>query len=227
MKKSILLFLLSTVASFGLFAQNITIDPISITTTPTADITDAEAHLDIVNTATTTKTYKWERTVLQISPNCKTQVCDPNLCYLSSVSSKEFELTAGETAKIIVHFLNPTGAVACAKVEIKLTEVGNATNTVTGTYIFNDCSVVLETKDFVKNNIKFYPNPVVESFQLENATDIAQLHVTAMDGRTVKSFHQITGESTFSVAELTQGTYYLVMEDKNGKTIKVLNFEKH
>jgi hypothetical protein len=163
---------------------------------------------------------------VQISPNCKTQVCDPNLCYLPTVGSKEFTLTAGEEAAMLVHFLNPTGAIACATVEIKIYEVGNTANTVTGTYFFNDCAVVLDAKDFVKNNIKFYPNPVTESFQLENATEVTQIRIASVDGRTVKSFKEVAGETVFSLTEMTKGSYFAILEDKNGATIKVVSFEK-
>jgi hypothetical protein len=226
MKKSIYSFIAASLLSFGLFAQNITMDPISVTVNPTATETDVEGDIAIKNTATTTKTFKWERTVVAISPGCRTQVCDPNLCYLPAVSTKEFTLTAGEEAVMIVHFLNTTGALACATVELKLTEVGNTANTVTGTYYFNDCAVVLSAKDFVKNNIKFYPNPVIESFQLENALEINQIRLVSAEGRNIKIFDDINGKTNFGVAEITKGSYFAILEDKNGKVVKVVSFEK-
>jgi hypothetical protein len=226
MKKLIYSFSLVVLSIFGLSAQSFTLEPLSISYNPPATETETKAHLTVKNTSSSTKTYKWERTVLQISPNCKTQVCDPTLCYLPSVNSKEFMLDAGASGTLSVYFLNNTGLLGCAKVELKFYEVGDLANAVTASYTFNDCSVVLDTKDFEENNIKFYPNPVTTSFQLENAAQISLIHIIAQDGRLVKSYVNTADENSFSVADLTQGAYYLMMEDKNGKTIKVLNFEK-
>lgn len=226
MKKLFSTLLLGGLLGTAVSAQNITLTPASVTTNPTPAETDVHGTLVLHNPAASAKTFKWERTVSSISPGGQTQVCDPNACYLPSVSSKQFTLAAGGNANMQVHFLNFSGVTGCATVSLKITEVGNDANTVTGTYLFNDCALVLSDEEALAANIRLFPNPTTDAFTLEGIDNVDVVRVFGMDGREVKQF-QAQPNSSYSVAELTVGNYIIVLQDRAGKAVKSMELRKN
>ena len=122
MKRLLYAITLSAFISLSGFAQ-FTLTPTSVQHNPAATETDSHADITIKNTTTSTKTYKWERTVISISPDCQTQMCDINSCYLPGTSTKNFDLAGGANGTLSLHFLNPTGLIGCADV-VQVDSVG-------------------------------------------------------------------------------------------------------
>lgn len=205
-------------------AQNLTITPPSVALTPSASQTDVHGDITMRNPAASAKTFKWERTVVSISPNCQTQVCDVNNCYLPSVSTKQFNLAAGATGQMQVHFLNSTGQTGCAVVHIKITEVGDTANTVTAIYLFNDCT--LGSDEAVRVNARIFPNPTTDAFSLENVDNVQVVRVFGMDGREAKRFDAAAG-SAYSVADLPAGTYIVVLQNAAGQALAATELKKN
>ena len=227
MKRLFSTLVLSGLLGAAAFAQNATLTPTSVTLNPTPDQTDVHGTLVFQNPAPTAKTFKWERTVVSISPGGQTQVCDPIACYLPSVSSKQFTIAANTSVNIQVHFLNFTGVIGCAEVSLKITEVGNDANTVTGTYLFNNCSLILDEEEaLAAANVRLFPNPTADAFTLENIDNVDVVRLFGMDGREAKQF-QAQPNGSYSVAELAAGNYVIVLQDRTGKALKSLELRKN
>src|SRR5690606_40279550 len=78
--------------------------------------------------------------------------------------------------------------------------------------------------DLNKNNSSIYPNPVVDTFNVNlsskfNANNVT-VTVTDMTGKTVKTF---AGVAAYNVSELATGVYVVTITDgKNTETKKIV-----
>lgn len=83
---------------------------------------------------------------------------------------------------------------------------------------------VMGVSDLNKNYTTVYPNPVVDSFNVNlsskfNASDV-KVTLNDLTGKTVKTFE---GASTYSIAELPAGVYVVKITDgKNTETKKII-----
>ncbi len=230
MKKSYTLSLLLFLAAQAVFGQiNFVITPnpkiVIVPNPPT--VTDVVAHAKIKNLTNEPRTFKWTRTVLDISPDCKTQVCDRNYCYLASVSTKQFTMLAQEDSTLDVHLVSTdpiVPALCCAIVHLKVEEVGNPDNTLTGIYLFEGCTVGTSTVGAAP--VRLFPNPATSFFSLENAENVATIRVFSMDGREVKQFETAPG-GQYPIEELPIGTYILSVQNRNGEIIGALELRKN
>ncbi len=185
---------------------------------------DVEADNQIQNLTNVNRNIKWERTVISINPDTlKTQVCDPNACYATWISTKAFTLTAGTTMPMIVHLLNNSGGPANAVVQLKFTDQGDQANPQYAYYIF-DASLV-GTHDLPAANVRLFPNPVVESFSLENAEEVSRVHIFSLEGRRIAVFNA-SAAGNYSLANQPAGSYLVALESKEGKLFQAIQIKK-
>lgn len=190
------------------------------------DSVDKVAHNYIKNTATTSKTYKWTREVIEIAPNCISYICDPKACYLPQVGTKTFTLPAQTKGTLDAHLKNNDPAkMCCALVKLHLEEVNVPTNFADVFYYFNDCSIVLDESEATALNLKIYPNPVQDFFTLENAEEVATLRVMSRDGREVKTFAADASQK-YEITDLPAGQYFVVIYGKTGKALRAIEIIK-
>ncbi|MBK9336651.1 MAG: T9SS type A sorting domain-containing protein [Lewinellaceae bacterium] len=188
-------------------------------------IPDVEGHFTITNTTNAMQTIRWERTIVDITNGCESQVCDINLCYTPFVSTRTFDLDAGASGAIIMHFLNWDSIVGASSViRLKMSNVNIASDTVTVTYLFT--SPLAGTDNPLPTaNVKVYPNPTAEYFQLENADAVRSIRMLALDSREVARFTANPGEQ-YSVAQQPAGTYILILEDQQGRAFQAAEIVK-
>lgn len=230
MKKSSTLLLCLCMVASALVAQvNFTITPnpkvVTVPNPPT--VTDVVAHAKIKNLTNEPRTFKWTRTTLDITPDCKTQICDRNNCYFAHVDSKQFTMLAQEDSTLDVHLVSNDPAVpalCCAIVHLKVEEVGNPDNTLTGIYIFEGCTSGTTTVG--RASVRLFPNPAADFFALENAEKVAAIRVFSMDGRVVKEFEAAPG-SRYPIADLPAGAYILALQNPQAETIGALELRKN
>lgn len=188
-------------------------------------VSDTAAETVIGNLTSDTVFIKWERTVINITQGCWTQVCDPIYCYSAIVSTKTFFLKAGETKPMTVHFMNDGEQFCCALVHIKLTNQDNLNDTITGIYLLNDnCAV--GTEDLARADIRFFPNPVTENFSIDNAEMVSRIRVFSLEGRQVAVF-EASQKGSYSLTGQPAGMYILALEDKNGKIFRAMELRKN
>ena len=221
--KKIILF--SFFAFFVLASQAqvaITIEPNPSYATIEAGNTDVPAHAKVKNLGNVTVTYKWERIVVSLPAGMTSAVCDLNQCYLPSVSTKEFQLDAGEEGTMDVH-VYPNGNTGSAEISIKVYEVGNTANTVTGSYIFSGSTA---TQNVNNNSFSISPNPVEDAFTLSgNTSGVGKVVLYNIIGKVVRSYNA-NGNTRFDVSDLTDGIYLVRLEDRSGRALKTLRLVK-
>lgn len=75
-------------------------------------------------------------------------------------------------------------------------------------------------------DIKVYPNPVVDYFQVSDIKSLKKIIIYNMFGKEVKSF-SYSPNSFYDVADLKSGMYVIRMIDDKNKTIKSLKLNKN
>ena len=222
-----LLFTLTFLAAFAttMVAQaTFAIEPLSVSTIANPATYDTENHVEVINLTSGALSINWERVVIDISQGCMTQVCDPVACFADFISTHTFNLAASDTVDLIVHFLNGTGNQGNAIVHLKVKDNANPSNIITAIYLFND-GTSASSNLLPPANVKLFPNPVADQFQLQNADDVASVRVYDMQGRMVSNLNASAGQR-FDVAGLTPGTYILALEEKNGNVFQAIEMVK-
>ena len=208
------------------FAQSsFSISTNSVWSIAPVDDDDVEGHIEIHNPTNAVQTIKWERTIVNITPGCVTQICDLNLCYIASVSTKTFNISPDSTGNIIVHFVNEDLiAGASALVHLKLSNLNNPADSVVVAYLFTPETSA--TKDRLPAaSVKLFPNPTTDYFLLENADAVQRIRLFSLNSREVARYAATPAQS-YSLAGLPTGSYVLALEDKNGKVFQAISLVK-
>jgi len=190
-----------------------------------ASVEDAEGHTTIQNLTNATQTIRWERTNVDTTPGCQSQVCDLNLCYLPTVSTKTFNIAPNATGNLIMHFLNPNAIEgASGVIHLKLRNVEFPSDSVNIVFLFtSDLSDAKDLSSAVR--VSVFPNPATDYFQLDNAEGVHRIRVLSLDSREVARYTATPGAS-YPMAGLSAGSYMLALEDKNGQIFQSLNLVK-
>lgn len=226
MKRSVTLLLLFLgLVSAPIAQTTFNISTNSVWTIAESGDDDVEGHIVIHNPTNAVQPIKWERTIVNITSGCHTQVCDLNYCYIATVSTKTFNISPDSTGNIIVHFVNEDlleGATAL--VHLKMSNVNNPADSAVITYLFTP--ETSGTKDGLPAaNVKLFPNPTTDYFLLENAEAVQRIRLFSLDSREAARFTATPGQS-YSLAGLPSGTYLLALEDKNGQVFQALSVVK-
>ncbi|MEI6407748.1 MAG: T9SS type A sorting domain-containing protein [Bacteroidota bacterium] len=215
-----ILFCANTLLAQGTFT--VVPNPASVTADPSQS--DAPAEAVITNLTNFPKNIRWERIIIELPATMSTQVCDPNLCWLSTVSTKTFTLAGNASGQLIVHFLNPQHVTGSAIVHIKLTNIDDPTEVLTAVFNYNPPAAGVH--DLPAATVKMFPNPTVDQFKLENADAVSAVRVFSLDGRQV-AFLNATPDQQYSIANQPVGTYVLSLLDKNGRSFQALEISKN
>lgn len=223
--KNLLLLAFSLFATCAFAQATFDMAPDTVSVVVDLELTDVEAHNDMHNLTGDTLDIKWERTVISIDPDTLyTRVCDPIQCYAEWIDTKTFELMPDTTVPMIVHLYKAEGQDASAIVQLKFTNLADPGNPQYSYYIFN--SAASGTNDVLPAaNVKLFPNPVVESFSLDNAGEVSRIRVFSSDGRQVAVFNASAGQM-YSLAGQSAGAYVVALESKSGKVFQAIGIRK-
>ena len=221
-------FVLGLISMASLQAQSaFHVHPNPSDTITTSDTYDSPAHGEIKNVSNSTISIRWERKIINLTPNVTTAVCDPVLCWLGTVSTKTFTLEPDSAGQMTVHFYNAAfdpapGQAGSGIVHVKLTNLNNPADTLIAIYTY---STLTGTNDLPKSNVKLFPNPTTDYFTLENAEGVAAMKLYSLDGREVARFEN-NSSNTYSIANQPIGNYVLSFEDKNGQLLQAVELHK-
>ncbi len=237
-KTLLLLLLMVTGLSYAMAQPSFTIQPVPALgeadfQEPTSYPGDVIAHAEITNNTSETLTLRWNRAEVILPDGWATGVCDVNYCYGSDVSRREFELGPNETGTLDVHAYpggipgELNGATAGeATINVKVTNVNDAADTLTGVYLFNIVDGTTSTVETEVEKLKLFPNPTSNYFEL--STNPAQLIETVaihnILGRQVSSFNAT--ETNFDIADLPNGMYLVSLLDDQNAILKTLRLQK-
>jgi len=221
MKQNLLLIL--SILFFGqLGAQNIEISPSPIIISD-VDISaiNVKAHCRITNTADTTRSFRWNRVIVEMTEGWNVAVCDTNQCYVPTVETEMFSLAGGQEGPLIV-YAYPNGIEGGAIVEVIVTDKGNESLSVSNLYYFN--ALPSSTIDLSKNSIKVYPNPSNGLFTIKGDKQIGRLDVYSLTGRKVAAF-TYGHEQWYNISNLPKGIYLVRLIDRDGQQMitKLIN----
>lgn len=79
------------------------------------------------------------------------------------------------------------------------------------------CDNVVSVENNIRDFVVFYPNPVVEKFQLAGnlRTDVTNVRVLGLNGNLLKKFELSSGSSLFDIGDLSSGVYILEIIQPN------------
>ena len=188
-----------------------------------ADSPDVAAHAVVKNISPSARTFFWHRTVISQTSGWSNTVCDKNFCYPNAVNVKQFTLGPGEEARLDVH-VYPKGVEGKAAIDLKVTEVGNESNTMTTHYSFNQAASAA-TREVDKASLKVSPNPARDFFTITDNEMVHTVTVYNILGKALKTFRTVNGLK-YDISELPEGLYLVRMTASNGTTIKTVRMNK-
>lgn len=215
MQQYLLLFFLLLCA--GQLSAQVTLDPQQIVVAEVSpDSTQVIGYSRVKNNADVTRTYRWIRTVRSVSEGWETAVCDTNLCYLPHVDSMEFELSAQLEANLNV-YVYPNELEGSAIVEVKVVDVDNPDHSATAVYYFNEAPSNTRKRNR-HNNLRVYPNPTRNIFQVSDNEIVGRVILFNLLGRPLKSYPYVPGD-LYRLDELPKGTYLVQLQDREGRVL--------
>ena len=192
------------------------------------DSTDVKLNVYLNNEADTTYEMYW-KLVKDTSTWMKewaTYICDSQLCYNDNrdYNSLANSWPKGET-KLEFHF-KPNGKDGCTIIKLILYGDKNFTQEIYRTSInINNCISNSVNVAVPSSNIKLYPNPASEYFQISNDSNVDKIKVYNMFGREIKSFYHYNN-AQHEIGELKSGMYILKMIDEKGRLVKTMKLNK-
>jgi Secretion system C-terminal sorting domain len=225
MKYSLLILTLLMATMSSVAQVTVTITPQDIKSTVNPDSFEIRAKATIKNTSGQTKKFSWTRTISNMTTGWACLVCDKNQCWSAATSSPpdNIELLAGATSNMDV-YIRPDKKAGSANVEIKVFEVGNETNTVTGKFSFSTITKIKDVK--TDNNISIYPNPAIDYFMISDNPTIDKVVIYNIIGRQMRSFKAVEG-TKYYINDFPEGIYIIRLLNANGGTLKTTRFSKN
>ncbi len=223
MKNLFTLFALVCCAS--LFGQStFSIEPLNPTAVYDANADDPKAENIITNLTSGNNHISWERTIINITQDCDTYVCDPVYCYGPNAQAKTFTLSANDTGLVSVHLLLPDVMSATTVVRLKFFDTQNPADSIITVYTVST-EVTGTDEQAAAAAINLFPNPTVESFTLANADMISAIRIFSLDGRQVSRF-EAEPSQVYSLAGYPAGAYIVVMENAKGQVVRSVEVRK-
>ena len=195
---------------------------------------DVVAKAELINNSNETKTYVWERILEELpsGTNWASAVCDLNLCYLPFVSTMEFVLEANQTSNIDVHIYpggTPGNVIDAtpgeAEVHVRIWEKDNESSAQEGVFKFIITDGVTSTKDLDLQEIRVFPNPVVDRFQINENPHVKQIEVFNLLGARMMHWPATIGQQ-YDVSMLSKGIYLVQLMDETGQALKTVKLIK-
>lgn len=238
MKHTLLLIFLFIMTMVAWAQSPITIDPNpksqDFAVDFTGDFLDLELHTTIKNTTNQKVSLKWTRVVKNSPVEWETAVCDNNVCYTPGISSNvdasiplnmPFELEAGESFDLIFH-VYPYTTAGTGSFEL-IFALTSAPDTPIDTARFSTnvvANTTTSTFDIAKADVRVFPNPTTNYFELTDTRGFDRLVVYNVLGRTVRSFQAMSGQR-YSLEGLPDGLYLVTMQSRN-KIVKTVRLSK-
>lgn len=237
--KKLLPFVLLTASIHLLSAQKIALT----FTPPTVDVNDVidmdDPGFEMVGYATVTNTssapisVRWRRVAPQLPMGWEVLVCDNEACYPPFVHSNvipEFDLNApillqpGGTTNMDIH-VRPNQLPGSTTVTVQLTAANDTAVIASGTYNFTATITSSISQPWsARQDIRVFPNPVTDYFQLSPGSKVSRVNVYNTLGRQVRTFDAYEGRR-YSLAGLADGMYLVSLIDGTRghiKTVRVI-----
>lgn len=237
--KRIVLLLALALLSAGLYAQNVvlTLSPNPAEANDVIDMNDPNfelvAYATLTNVSSSPVSVRWNRVAPSLPMGWEVAVCDVNQCYLPLVFSNYMpdieldipvELDPGETSNLDVH-IYPNQFPGSTTVTVELTVNGDTAVVVTGTYNFSASLTSSFNGPAARQDVRVYPNPTTDFFQLSNGSGVGRVIVYNTLGRQVRTYDAYDGRR-YSLAGLPDGMYLVRLKDNQSNVMKTVRVIK-
>lgn len=239
MKQTLPIFILFFFTSV-LFGQSpITVTPGTYEDVLTVDLTKdlllQEPTVTITNTTDSVIALRWERFELNHPDAWETQVCDPNECYFPIVSSN-IDTVLGLDAPMIIQpnasanisiYINPNKTSGTGTFALDFALVSQPDSIIgTAKFEVEVANLVVNTLDILRRQeIRVYPNPTLDYFQLTETKNIDRLAIVNLVGRQVGAFRVYPG-ARYDVNYLPDGIYLVSLINDDYGVVKTMRLGK-
>ena len=191
-----------------------------------AESYEERAKVVIKNNSSQTKKITWQRSIQSITLGWTCFVCDKNQCWPYSMNfpSNVIELAPYATTIIDV-YVRPDKRAGSATLDVKVFEVGSATNNVSARFYFAASASTKDVREVVKSEIMIYPNPMTDYFMIQEGSGVEKVAVYNIIGRQMKAF-KVSDGNKFYINDLPDGIYIIRLQNANGGTIKTARMTK-
>jgi hypothetical protein len=231
MKRLLLIYALFFTQLLRGDAQNITITltPQIVNAPVSLDSFEVKAKATFKNTSNSTKKFVWKRTIVAMTSGWQSLVCDSKGCWASGVSEapEQIELAPNATSNLDV-YVRPNRVSGAATIEVKVYEVGNETNAVTGRYLLATTTATKDVNSRTNTGVKVYPNPATDYFSIQDDYDVVErVIVYNMIGRVMKNYLTNTNPNNkYTLNDLPEGLYIIRLLNARGGTVKTIRLNK-
>ncbi len=150
------------------------------------------------------------------------QVCDKNLCYLSHVFTKDFDMEPLERGELTVHLERNGvfGDSGVVYVKLYRNDIDNS-DSLFMKAVFIEETRVSTMKAVSRTDVEIFPNPAVNYINIKSPSNIGEVVIFDILGRQMLK-ENLAGRhgGTISVESLREGTYFISIHDTNGDRIK-------
>ncbi|MBK9735126.1 MAG: T9SS type A sorting domain-containing protein [Saprospiraceae bacterium] len=222
-----LLFVLLVCFSTGLVAQ-FSATPVPLSISVPSSATESIHDVAFTNLKDSTYTVFWKLDKpASFESSWEISVCDLNLCYTSAVEKcpgSKPNIFPKNTYNFQFHF-KPNGVLGNSIVGVKLYADKNFTQELLSTTINITVSTPSSTKDLNISNIKIYPNPAADYFQISNAGNVKKIVVFNMFGKEIKTYFHYNN-AQHEISDLKTGMYIVKLMDDKNKLVKTIKLNK-
>lgn len=194
---------------------------------------DKELKAKITNVSGQWLSLKWKRVIINQPLGWQTQVCDDYSYYTPDISTNydskyklnsPIDLAPGASFEFSLHIF-PTGIAGKGLYEIPFS-LTKTPDKVIGTLVFSatieDLTIAKET---AKTNLRIFPNPAIDYFEVTPSASIDQVELFNMIGRKVRSFDAST-TYRFDISDLPAGIYFVSLVSNKKGVLKTLRLNK-
>lgn len=234
--KQFVLFLFLAVTTWTQ-AQTIKIEPKTVTKVyNNQNLSDPALQLQqyakVTNVTNQEIRLKWTRVIVDQPLDWDTQVCDNNACYIPIVSTN-VDAAVGLNQPVVLApgasyemglYVVPNGVAGQGTFKL-IFALASSPNTVLDTISYNiSVNQTTSTNEIEVGNIRVFPNPASDYFELTNDEAIDRMMVYNLLGREVRSFRAQGVGQHYSLQGLPDGLYLIaLLNDKKGvvKTVRL------
>ena len=223
MNKTLLLLLFIALLSVPVFAQSLTVDDVEITLSGDPSEAEFYANTGMTNNTTENLELRWVRQINSIPEAWDNYFCTvPGNCGLPTTDSLTFTLGPGEMGDFQIHFA-PNNTSGSAEVIVDL--INNADDEILETITITVSTTPVSTNELEAAQVRVFPNPAVNYFQIQNGQKIDQITIYNILGKKVKFFEN--ADNRLYIGDLAKGIYMVQMIDLDSNSTKTLTLKKN
>ncbi len=222
-----------------LAAQNlISVSSTSIEKKFIADLRDGSVSMElrakITNISNQNLSLKWSRMVINQPFEWETQVCDKNSCYLPAFNTNydkaaglllPVNLAPGTSFDLILHIF-PNRVPGTGVFDFDISQTGKP-ETILSTISFSTVveSMAATSQVSNKNDLKLFPNPAIDYFELVNNNLVSKVVIYNLIGRKIRTY-DASNSRRYNISDLPSGIYLVGLMDESNNILKTLRLSK-